>query len=433
MVFCSQCGVEYVANAKFCHNCGNEASQQQHRAPVDGGTTGTTMTSSTSFSTPNTNEGRISGSGSTSSRGNNASRLSFGAYRMRKEMDRSSNFKSKGPKPKKSKVQAPNSRKAAVEVKVNVAVAVFKEGKLIPRRSTSLPLTVNDLIGKEELLNKAVEKQSRFNSVLISNKPRLYKLLFGNHARVQEVTTIPGSDEPFTLRRYKEEIGKPYSKITFFLCSLVDFLAHSINTSSSDEDEQPMPSIISPQSISTRGTKSSMEPDLPSEFVDDKVRLNSDETRVPSDEIQVTLDEVREPSLTSLGQTVQCPLCLENYPLEDIQVHANACGMWLLNEDDDELITVECKEDEPHTSGITDMTNQDLKQNLKDEITQLAKACIVNDTPRRITVRRKSIWEDFKNELRHKITPTTRVKVVFAGEPAVDDGGPRRELFSGKS
>ena len=25
-----------------------------------------------------------------------------------------------------------------------------------------------------------------------------------------------------------------------------------------------------------------------------------------------------------------------------------------------------------------------------------------------------------------------RIKVVFAGEPAVDDGDPRRELFSGK-
>jgi hypothetical protein len=49
----------------------------------------------------------------------------------------------------------------------------------------------------------------------------------------------------------------------------------------------------------------------------------------------------------------------------------------------------------------------------------------VNETPKRITVQRKSIWEDLKNELCHKITPTTHIKVVFAGEPAVDDSGPR--------
>lgn len=31
-----------------------------------------------------------------------------------------------------------------------------------------------------------------------------------------------------------------------------------------------------------------------------------------------------------------------------------------------------------------------------------------------------------------KIQPRSTLKVVFSGEPAVDDGGPRRELFSGK-
>lgn len=42
-------------------------SQQQHLAHVNGGTPGTTMTSSTSLSTLNLNGGRISGSGSSSS------------------------------------------------------------------------------------------------------------------------------------------------------------------------------------------------------------------------------------------------------------------------------------------------------------------------------------------------------------------------------
>ena len=104
------------------------------------------------------------------------------------------------PKAKKIKTQ-PQDWKKAVDVKVNIGVMVFRNGKLIPKRNTSLPLTVSDLIGSEELLSKAVDKQSRFNSVLISNQPSMYKLLFGNHARVQEVKTISGSDEPFTLRR----------------------------------------------------------------------------------------------------------------------------------------------------------------------------------------------------------------------------------------
>ena len=31
-----------------------------------------------------------------------------------------------------------------------------------------------------------------------------------------------------------------------------------------------------------------------------------------------------------------------------------------------------------------------------------------------------------------KVQPKSTLKVVFSGEPAVDDGGPRRELFSGE-
>ena len=409
MAFCSGCGAEYVANAKFCHNCGDEVSQQ-HRATVNTETTPTT--SGARINSLNTNKGRISTPGTASTSGYNSNPLSFGAYRMRKEEDRSSNFKSKGPKPKKVKTQ--DTIKATVDVKVNVGIMVFRDGKLIPKRNTSLPLIVNDLIGQEELLNKAVDKQSRFNSVLISNEPRLYKLLFGNHARVQEVRTIPGSDEPFTLRRYKEEIGKPYSKISFFLCSLADYLEHTINSSSSDEDERHKLPIKQPMSPINRNEASFMEPELPSESFQDEVTVISP---------------------MSTAQTIQCPICLENYPLEDIQGHADACSMWLLNEDDKEVSgdnNVDSEKEESNTIKITDMSKDEVKQNLIDEISQLAKAHLVNETPKRITVRRKAIWEDFKHELHSKITPTTRLKVVFAGEPAVDDGGPRRELFSGK-
>ena len=84
MTFCSQCGVECVANAKFCHSCGCEISQQRPR--------NATATSSAN-STPST-------SGSTLTHINcNRSRLSFGAYRIRKEVERSSCFKPKSSNP----------------------------------------------------------------------------------------------------------------------------------------------------------------------------------------------------------------------------------------------------------------------------------------------------------------------------------------------
>jgi hypothetical protein len=42
------------------------------------------------------------------------------------------------------------------------------------------------------------------------------------------------------------------------------------------------------------------------------------------------------------------------------------------------------------------------------------------------------MWNDFKEaRMKNRIKPNNMVKVVFAGESAIDDGGPRREFFSG--
>ena len=152
MTFCSRCAAEYAANAKLCHNCGKKLFLQ-HRAPVNN--EASTPTTSGARITI-TDERQISMPGTATASGYNSNRLSFSAYRMRKEGERSSNFKSNGPKPKKVKTQ--DTRKAAVDVNVNVGVMVFRDKRLIPKRNTSLPLTVNDLIGQEELLSTAVEK-----------------------------------------------------------------------------------------------------------------------------------------------------------------------------------------------------------------------------------------------------------------------------------
>ena len=125
--------------------------------------------------------------------------------------------------------------------------------------------------------------------------------------------------------------------------------------------------------------------------------------------------------------------CLETYSLQDIENHADECSMYLLNEHDViyNVINIDCEEVEPSITAITDLTKSELKENLIHEITHLANTHLVNETPRR-TVRRKSIWEDLRNELCNKITAIMCIKVVFAGELAVDDGGPRRDLFLGK-
>ena len=50
----------------------------------------------------------------------------------------------------------------------------------------------------------------------------------------------------------------------------------------------------------------------------------------------------------------------------------------------------------------------------------------------RIHVRRKFLWEDFlESRKRPWVKPCHTIKVVFLGEAAIDDGGPKREFFTG--
>ena len=51
--------------------------------------------------------------------------------------------------------------------------------------------------------------------------------------------------------------------------------------------------------------------------------------------------------------------------------------------------------------------------------------------PIRINVRRKTLWEDFTEQRMRRVKLEKRLKIVFLGEPAIDDGGPLREFFSG--
>ena len=58
-----------------------------------------------------------------------------------------------------------------------------------------------------------------------------------------EVKSLPGSDEKFTMQRYKDEINKSYSRITFYLCSSDDFFDHLMSAmdAGNDEDELDTP------------------------------------------------------------------------------------------------------------------------------------------------------------------------------------------------
>ncbi len=297
---------------------------------------------------------------------------------------------------------------------------IMKDGKLSIKRGATLPLTVTPSIGSQELLTKAVEKHTRFNQNLV-DRTKIYRLLYADN---KEVTTIPGTEEPFTLKKYKEEIDKPYSRITFFLCSSTDLFESRFESDSSDEELLSSSMHITPQNL-TRSMKEG-NPSVRNVSVIDVDEECAQSISVISSAAagSSNCSELDEPKL----HHTQCPICLESYPLSEIETHANNCSMWLLEEDD-----FSSGLSEPNAELTLERTippSATPKQVLMEEVSHLAET-VLSDQTKRLTVRRKFLWQDFKDARQKKITPKDRVKVVFSGEPAVDDGGPRRELFSG--
>mgnify|MGYP002804295901 CR=1 FL=1 len=69
---------------------------------------------------------------------------------------------------------------------------------------------------------------------------------------------------------------------------------------------------------------------------------------------------------------------------------------------------------------------------LKTVAQELADEHVKKEDQKRLNVRRKDLWVDLKQAcVKYKLDPSTPIRIVFLGEPAIDDGGPKREFFSG--
>lgn len=136
------------------------------------------------------------------------------------------------------------------------------------------------------------------------------------------------------------------------------------------------------------------------------------------------------------------------FAVTEIEEHADLCSSWLVESIDWDPIqasgtaTVTSVEaDTGLVSASTDVmvaggnmllsaSDRSTLPTLHDLIVQLHNKLAPETT--RINVRRKTLWQDYVKERKRKLKPEHALKVVFLGEPAIDDGGPRREFFSGK-
>ena len=123
----------------------------------------------------------------------------------------------KDPEPGKN-----GKKKEDSDVIVNIGLMEWSETEqnLRPKRGKKLALRVSPTVSYYSLLEFAKEEWKNFHSNLYQPS-ETYVLLYEDG---KKAILLPGSnDECFSLKRYREEVGRDYKRITLFLCTEHDF------------------------------------------------------------------------------------------------------------------------------------------------------------------------------------------------------------------
>ena len=391
LLFCSRCGNKCKSGDKFCSSCGSSVAQNTTQEAS------CSSNASRSISTPK-------------------STISLEEFRKRKEACRSSHFL---PKSKKKKTQ----RKSEENVTITVGIMRLCNGSTLKKeRGSNMAITISTSSNHLAILERAIAKHARFNKSF--NAHLKYTLLYPDASEVKEF--LPDSNEPFVLEKYKDELGKPYSRVTLFICRVTDyFTAASASLLQSDIQDSDDSDFDYPN------VESSVEPSNTyvstcNELFQDQP-CSSSTSSIPSNELD-NRENNEDSCDTSLEhvpvvpQKVECPTCSQFFNINEIAEHADFCvDIWV-----GEVEHCVIQEEEQGSEEIHESDEENIKIILK----KMADSELSGQA--RINVRRSHIWNDFKDARNKKrVKPNNMIKVVFIGEPAVDDGGPRREFFSG--
>ena len=192
-MYCCSCGKELQSAFVFCPSCGTRKGE----------TSGIISPSNTERDSANADSSkRKRQSASTNP-------PSFSAYMKQKETERQSHFK---PNKKKGRV-GETQAKAKDEVIINVGLMEYEYGEAKIQRGKSFPVKLSKDMGYDEVRERALKKWEDYDRTF--SRDRGYVVTFQDGKLAKQ---IPGSSEEFTLRKYKEGLGKSYSRIFLYLC-----------------------------------------------------------------------------------------------------------------------------------------------------------------------------------------------------------------------
>ena len=102
------------------------------------------------------------------------------------------------------------------EATINIGLMEYEEGSYVLKlvRGSSLPLKIKTSASYEEVLDAALKKREAFDHKFSISMQRGYVLAYPDSRICKK---IPGTNEDFVLRGYKDWLGKPYSRLSLYL------------------------------------------------------------------------------------------------------------------------------------------------------------------------------------------------------------------------
>ena len=158
---------------------------------------------------------------------------SLGEFITEKSEDRTcfSSKKKKGDSTYSTKKSVRSKQKEITESRVTINIGIIREndhGILAATRGSKLPVLVNKDSTANQVLVAAITKHSNHDQYFCAAEE--YVLLYPDQ---KVVVKVPGSEEHFTVAKYKKELAKPYNRCDLYLCKLSD-----ISTSVGEEVEE---------------------------------------------------------------------------------------------------------------------------------------------------------------------------------------------------
>ncbi|XP_034562255.1 uncharacterized protein LOC117828943 isoform X2 [Notolabrus celidotus] len=202
IMFCPYCGKQFSSLPYFCNACGKALAIFKEQGFKDDAS------------------GPISAAAAAAAAPNMPTLKTFLDYRKKKSEERQNfSLQKKGMKKKEPR-----------KVNINIGIMCSQNDSLKVVRGRTLPLIVEPDIDALGLRLLAVKKMTDFNNDFQEGP---YVLMYPDKT---EVVTIPGTSRPFILRDYKSEIGKPYSRITLFICLRAEYEQYQHETSDTEDE-----------------------------------------------------------------------------------------------------------------------------------------------------------------------------------------------------